>query len=172
MGVGCMTDMKTKAQELEELFGKVDFEKLIRDDILKEGAEEFQRQYDKHLMTTLYGSSFADMVMIHPEVYKIVNRIKFEMSKATEKTLLSRKYATKKIKRRIFYEVIWWGAESRHTKCFYSVKKMRKFVNELHSWYNDHIEIEKTWCYREYSPRHKWYYLSFEPNQFVCVEKY
>jgi hypothetical protein len=145
MGVGCMTDMKTKAQELEELFGKVDFEKLIRDDILKEGAEEFQRQYDKHLMTTLYGSSFADMVM---------------------------KKQYKKIKRRIFYEVIWWGAESRHTKCFYSVKKMRKFVNELHSWYNDYIEIEKNWCYREYSPRHKWYYISFEPNQFVCVEKY
>jgi len=120
-----MNDKPTTAQELEELFGKVDFEKLIRDDILKEGAEEFQRQYDKHLM-----------------------------------------------KRRIFYEVIWWGAESRHTKCFYSVKKMRKFVNELHSWYNDYIEIEKNWCYREYSPRHKWYYISFEPNQFVCVEKY
>ena len=34
----------TTAQELEELFGKVDFEKLIRDEILKEGAEEFQRQ--------------------------------------------------------------------------------------------------------------------------------
>ena len=65
-----MNDKPTTAQELEELFGKVDFEKLIRDEILKEGAEEFQRQYDKHLMTTLYGSSFADMVMIHPEVYK------------------------------------------------------------------------------------------------------
>ena len=140
-----MNDKPTTAQELEELFGKVDFEKLIRDDILKEGAEEFQRQYDKHLMTTLYVSSFADMVM---------------------------KKQYKKIKRRIFYEVIWWGAESRHTKCFYSVKKMRKFVNELHSWYNDYIEIEKNWCYREYSPRHKWYYISFEPNQFVCVEKY
>ena len=50
----------TTAQELQELFGKVDFEKLMRDEILKEGAEEFQRQYDKHLMTVLYGSSFAD----------------------------------------------------------------------------------------------------------------
>ena len=157
-----MTEKPTTAQELEELFGKVDWEQLIRDEVLKEGAEEIQRQYDKHLMTTA----------IHPEVYKTVNRIKFEMSKATEKTLFSRKYSTKKIKRRIFYEVIWWGAESRHTKCFYSVKKMRKFVNELHRWYNDYIEIEKTWCYREYSPRHKWYYISFEPNQFVCVEKY
>ena len=136
-----MTEKPTTAQELEELFGNVDLEQLIKDAVykeFKEGAEEMQRQHDKHLLTTLFG----------------------------------RKYATKKIKRRIFYEVIWWGAESRHTKCFYSVKKMRKFVNELHRWYNDYIEIEKTWCYREYSPRHKWYYISFEPNQFVCVEKW
>ena len=150
-----MTEKPTTAQELEELFGKVDWEQLIRDEVLKEGAEEIQRQYDKHLMTTLYGSSFADMVMIYPDSFKLLEKVFY-----------------KKIKRRIFYEVIWWGAESRHTKCFYSVKKMRKFVNELRRWYNDYIEIEKTWCYREYSPRHKWYYISFEPNQFVCVEKY
>ena len=150
-----MTEKPTTAQELEELFGKVDWEQLIRDEVLKEGAEEIQRQYDKHLMTTLYGSSFADMVMIYPDSFKLLEKVFY-----------------KKIKRRIFYEVIWWGAESRHTKCFYSVKKMRKFVNELRRWYNDYIEIEKTWCYREYSPRHKWYYISFEPNQFVCVEKW
>ena len=57
-----MTDKPITAQDLEELFGKVDFEKLIRDEILKEGAEEIQRQYDRHLMTVLYGSSFADGV--------------------------------------------------------------------------------------------------------------
>ena len=126
-----MDEKPITSQELEELFGNVDLEQLIKDAVLKEfkeGAEEMQRQFKK----VFY----------------------------------------KKIKRRIFYEVIWWGAESRHTKCFYSVKKMRKFVNELHRWYNDYIEIEKTWCYREYSPRHKWYYLSFKPNQFVCVEKW
>lgn len=94
-------------------------------------------------------------IIINPKVYKYLER-----------------KLCKKIKRRIFYEVIWWGAESRHTKCFYSAKKMRKFVNELHSWYNDYIEIEKTFCYRDFTPRHKWYYLSFKPNQFVCVEKY
>lgn len=94
-------------------------------------------------------------VLIHPEVYKYLTR-----------------KSHKKIKRRLFYEVIWWGAESRYTKCFYSVNKMRKFVNELHLWYNDYIEIEKTWGYREYSPRHKWYYISFHPNHFLCVEKY
>jgi hypothetical protein len=94
-------------------------------------------------------------VLIHPEVYKYLTR-----------------KSHKKIKRRLFYEVIWWGAESRYTKCFYSVNKMRKFVNELHLWYNDYIEIEKTWCYREFTPRHKWYYASFRPNDFFCVEKY
>jgi hypothetical protein len=94
-------------------------------------------------------------VLIHPEVYKYLTR-----------------KSHKKIKRRLFYEVIWWGAESRYTKCFYSVNKMRKFVNELHLWYNDYIEIEKTWGYREYSPRHKWYYVSHRPNQFIVVEKY
>ena len=65
-----MTENLLTAQELEEAFGKVDFEKLVRDEILKECAEEIQKQYDRHLMTTLYGSSFADSVMIHPEVYK------------------------------------------------------------------------------------------------------
>ena len=43
-----MTEKPITAQDIEEAFGKVDFEKLIGDDIIKEGAEEFQRQYDKH----------------------------------------------------------------------------------------------------------------------------
>ena len=136
------TEKPITAKNIEEAFGKVDFEKLIGDDILKKSEEEL-------LMPASYGSSFAD----------------------TERTLFGRK-SHKKIKRRLFYEVIWWGAERRYTKCFYSVNKMRKFVNELHLWYNDYIEIEKTWCYREFTPRHKWYYVSYYPNQFVCVEKY
>ena len=53
-----MTDKPITAQELEELFGKVDLEKLVRDEVLKESAEEIQRQYDRHLMTTLYGSNY------------------------------------------------------------------------------------------------------------------
>lgn len=111
--------------------------------------------------------------MTEEQVSRTMGRIKFELSRATERTLFGRNYSSKKIKRRLFYEVIWWGAESRHTKCFYSVKKMRKFVNELHPWYSGGmIEIEKTWGYREYSPRHKWYYVSYRPNHFVCVEKW
>ena len=88
-----MTNKPTTAQELENLFGNVDLEQLIKDAVLKEfkeGAEEIQRQYDKHLMTTLYGSSFADMIMVEPGVYKYLTRKQY-----------------KKIKRRIFYEVIW-----------------------------------------------------------------
>ena len=92
-------------------------------------------------------------VLIHPEVYKYLTR-----------------KSHKKIKRRLFYEVIWWGAESRYTKCFYSVNKMRKFVNELHLWYNDYIEIEKTWCYREFTPRHKWYYVSYYPISLFVLK--
>jgi len=94
-------------------------------------------------------------IMIHPDVFKRLEKVFY-----------------KKIKRKLFYDVIWWGAESRYTKCFYSMKKMRKFVNELHLWCDGMIEIEKTWCYREHSPRHKWYYVSYYPNHFVCVEKY
>ena len=94
-------------------------------------------------------------IIINPKVYKYLER-----------------KLCKKIKRRISYEVIWWSAVSRHTKCFYSAKKMRKFVNELHSWYNDYIEIEKTWSYRDFTPRHKWFYISEKPDTFICVEKY
>jgi hypothetical protein len=54
------TEKPITTQELKELFGKVDFQQLVKDEILKEGAEEIQRQYDHHLMTTLYGRTFGD----------------------------------------------------------------------------------------------------------------
>lgn len=121
---------------------EMDWEQIIKDELL----EEFKKEHDKQL----------NAVFFHPKVYKYLTRKQY-----------------KKIKRRIFYEISWWGAESRYTKCFYSAKKMRNFVNELHSWYNEgFIEIEKTWGYREHSPRYKWYYVSYRPNHFVCVERY
>ena len=140
----------TTAQELEELFGKVDFEKLIRDEILKEGAEEFQRQYDKHLMTILYGSSFANYVM---------------------------KKQYKKIKRKLSYDVYYWSNEGyRVSKYFESSKKARNYVNYIHNSdlmeNGGYVRMEKTFCYREHSPRHKWFYISEDPNHFLCVEKY
>ena len=121
-----MNDKPTTAQELEELFGKVDFEKLIRDEILKEGAEEFQRQYDKHLMTTLYGSSFADMVMIHPEVYK------------------SMKYN----RPMNFFEKLqsgwWWFGEIFDEWCYTMMNEDGEFFNYLQS---DYIKYEEDMYY-------------------------
>jgi len=61
-----MTEKPPTAQELEELFGKVDWEKVFKDELIA----EVKKQHDYNMMTTLYGSSFADSVMIHPEVYK------------------------------------------------------------------------------------------------------
>jgi hypothetical protein len=94
-------------------------------------------------------------IIFHPEVFKYLTR-----------------KSHKKIKRRLFYEVIWWTKCSRNVKCFQSAAKMRKFVNLLHLWYDDAIEIEKTWCYREHTPKHKWYYVSYRLDSFVCLERY
>ena len=145
-----MTEKPITAKDIEEAFGKVDFEKLIGDDILKEGAEEFQRQYDKHLMTILYGSSFANYVM---------------------------KKQYKKIKRKLSYDVYYWSNEGyRVSKYFESSKKVRNYVNYIHNSdlmeNSGYVRMEKTWCYREHSPRHKWYYISEDPNHFLCVEKW
>ena len=145
-----MTEKPITAQDIEEAFGKVDFEKLIGDDIIKEGAEEFQRQYDKHLMTILYGSSFANYVM---------------------------KKQYKKIKRRLFYDVYYWSNEGyRVSRYFESSKKARNYVNYIHNSdlmeNGGYVRMEKTFCYREHSPRHKWFYISEDPNHFLCVEKW
>lgn len=94
-------------------------------------------------------------IIFHPEVFKYLTR-----------------KSHKKIKRRLSYEVIWWTKDSRKVKYFESAKKMRKFVNLLHSWYDDAIEIQKTWCYKKNTPKHKWYYVSYRPDSFVCLERY
>lgn len=110
-----------------------------------------------------------------PEVERIMSRVKFEIAKGTEKTLWGRKPTSRKIKRRLSYEVSFWYDGCRETKYFHSAKKMRKFVNCIHEYVSVDIPgvtIEKTWCYREHHPRHKWWYHSSEPNQFVCYERY
>ena len=61
-----MTEKPLTAQELQELFGRVDWEKVLKDKIVSTIKED----ENKRLMTTLYGSSFADMVMVEPGVYK------------------------------------------------------------------------------------------------------
>lgn len=102
-----------------------------------------------------YHNEQLTSIIIHPKLYHKFNKCFY-----------------KKIKRRLFYEVIWWKPDGRKVKYFESAKRMRKFVNHLHSCYDGMIEIEKTWCYREHSPRHKWYYCSWKPNQFICVERW
>ena len=76
-----MTNKPTTAQELEDLFGNVDFQQLVKDELVA----ELKKHEDKYLTD----------IIIHPEVYKYLTKKQY-----------------KKIKRRIFYEVIWWGAIS------------------------------------------------------------
>ena len=81
----------------------------------------------------------------------------------------------RKIKRRLSYEVSFWYDSKRETKYFHSAKRMRKFVNGIHEYTMMDIPeviIEKTWCYRNHHPRHKWWYHSTKPNEFVCYERY
>lgn len=78
----------------------------------------------------------------------------------------------RKIRRRLSYWVSYWGNNVRKTAYFNSAKRMRSYVNRLHLSYDGVIEIEKVWCYRNHHPRHKWFYESWEPGQFTCIERY
>lgn len=99
-------------------------------------------------------------ILLHPDTYKYLTR-----------------KSHKKIKRRLYYDVWYWDKENRRvSKYFESAKKAKKYVNYIHSSGLmkdvDYVSMEKTWCYRQHHPKHKWYYVSFYPNQLVCVEKY
>jgi hypothetical protein len=86
----------------------------------------------------------------------------------------------KKIKRRLYYDVWYWSKNgdfaTRVSKYFESAKKAKKYVNHIHNsnliQEYDYVRMVKTWCYREHSRKHKWYYYSWEPNKFICVERY
>ena len=120
-------------------------QEIIRDDIIKELKEQHNEQ--------------MNAVLIHPEVYKYLTR-----------------KSHKKIKRRLSYDVYYWTKTDRISKYFESAKKAKNYVNYIHNSNliedGEVVEMVKTWCYREFTPRHKWYYVSYYPNQFVCVEKY
>ena len=110
-----------------------------------------------------------------PEVNKIFSRVKFELGKATEKTIWGRRPTTKKIKRRLSYDVSFWRGSKRETKYFESAKKMRRFVNGIHELLSVDIPgvtIVKTFCYRNHHPRHKTWYYSPKLYQFICYERY
>ena len=122
-----------------------DPQEIIRDDLIKELKEQHNEQ--------------MNAVLIHPEVYKYLTR-----------------KSHKKIKRRLSYDVYYWTKTDRISKYFESAKKAKNYVNYIHNSNliedGEVVEMVKTWCYREFTPRHKWYYVSYCPNQFVCVEKY
>jgi hypothetical protein len=137
-------------------------QEIIRDDLIKELKEQHNEQ--------------MNAVLLHPEVYKSMSRIKFELSKATERTLFGRKYNSKKIKRRLYYDVYYWTKTDRVSKYFESAKKAKNYVNYIHNSNlmedGGYVRMEKTFCYREHSPRHKWFYISEKPDTFICAEKY
>jgi hypothetical protein len=124
-------------------------QEIIRDDLIKELKEQVSRT---------------------------MNRIKVELSKATERTLFGRKYNSKKIKRRLYYDVYYWTKTDRVSKYFESAKKAKNYVNYIHNSNlmedGGYVRMEKTFCYREHSPRHKWFYISEKPDTFICAEKY
>ena len=121
-------------------------QEIIRDDLLVELKEQHNEQ--------------MNVVLLHPEVYKYLTRKQY-----------------KKIKRKLSYDVWYWSNEGyRVSKYFESSKKARNYVNYIHNSdlmeNSGYVRMEKTFCYREHSPRHKWYYISEDPNHFLCVEKW
>ena len=114
------------------------------------------------------------------EKFKDTNLEQLVFDELVEEFREQYKYLTrkqyKKIKRRLSYDVWYWTKTNRVSKYFESVKKAKKYVDYIHNSNliedGDCVMIEKTWCYREYTPKHKWYYISFRPNHFLCVEKY
>ena len=119
-----MTDKPITAKELEELFGKVDFQQLVKDEILKEGAEEIQRKYNHYLLTTLYGSSFTNGFSYEE------NGNKYMVIPSENYEYLMKK-PPKKIKRRMSYDVYYWTKTDRVSKYFESAKKAKNAVRLL-----------------------------------------
>jgi len=120
-------------------------QEIIRDDLIKELKEQHNEQ--------------MNAVLLHPEVYKYLTR-----------------KSHKKIKRRLYYDVYYWTKTDRVSKYFESAKKAKNYVNYIHNSGlmkdGDYVRMEKTFCYREHSPRHKWFYISEKPDTFICAEKY
>jgi hypothetical protein len=120
-------------------------QEIIRDDLIKELKEQHNEQ--------------MNAVLLHPEVYKYLTR-----------------KSHKKIKRRLYYDVYYWTKTDRVSKYFESAKKAKNYVNYIHNSNlmedGGYVRMEKTFCYREHSPRHKWFYISEKPDTFICAEKY
>ena len=124
---------------------------ITAEQLLKDSLMEELKNYHSEQMNT---------VLIHPDIYKHLT-----------------KKLQKKIKRRFSYDVSYWNKEhTRVSRYFESAKKAKNYVNYVHTSNlmkeGDYVRMEKTFCYREHSPRHKWYYISEEPNRYICVERW
>ena len=117
--------------------------------LLNDLVKEFKEIHDEQMTD----------VLIHPETYKYLTR-----------------KSHKKIKRRLSYDVYYWTKTERVSKYFESAKKAKNYVNYIHNSNliedGDCVGMQKTWCYREFTPKHKTYYVSFRPDNFVIVEKW
>ena len=137
-----MTEPQPIAEDLKNL---PNLEQVVLDELVA----EFKEQHNEQM----------NAILIHPGVYKYLTR-----------------KSHKKIKRRLYYDVYYWTKTDRVSKYFESAKKAKKYVNYIHNSNliedGDCVGMEKTWCYREFTPKHKTYYVSFRPNQFIVVEKY
>ena len=121
-------------------------EQVVWDELVAELKEQHNEQ--------------MNTILLHPDTYKYLTR-----------------KSHKKIKRRLYYDVWYWDKENRRvSKYFESAKKAKKYVNYIHNSGLmkdvDYVRMEKTWCYRQYHPKHKWYYVSPKPDVFICVEKW
>lgn len=76
----------------------------------------------------------------------------------------------RKIKRRLWYFVVYWKNNIRNEKCFNSAKRARRYVNLLHLNNIEGIEMEKVWCYRNHQPKHHWLYVSPKIDKLICNE--
>lgn len=72
------------AEQLQEKFGKVDFEKLIRDELLKENkdycdklqAEVFYKNFKDWVNTTYeQDESGQSYIIVHPEAYRVIKDV-------------------------------------------------------------------------------------------------
>lgn len=128
----------------------------------------------KKWSTLLNSTNNTTAMLIEPMEVKI----KIDRGNQIHKELKS--IMNKKIKRRLSYDVWYWSKNgdfvTRVSKYFESAKKAKKYVNHIHNsnliQEYDYVRMVKTWCYRKHSPKHKWYYESRKPNQFICYERY
>lgn len=84
---------------------------------------------------------------------------------------------SKKNKRRLSWEVEFYNKKTLNLvqKYFESAKKARVFANKKSVRRNvldGELWLKKTFCYREYTPRHVTYYCSYYPNKYVKTEKW